>query len=103
MATITMETAARLWKCHREIEIAKKLVADLEEKLRDGEDPTPLDAFGRPRPYSLGVYTSDNSQRLYEVEPRLAKSIMRAHIAEKQRELVAASEQARIELDTIDG
>lgn len=99
---ISLETAAAIWNCYREINVGAKLLADLEEALEQRDDnPNPRDAFGRQRPFSLGVPSgSDSSQRMFDVAPRLAVSVIRAHIAEKRRELIVANEQARIELGT---
>lgn len=99
---ICQETAGRLWNCYREIDVANKLLTELEEHLKDPNwKPTPLrDTFGRDRGLSLGVPCgNDNSQRLYNVPSRLALSMIRAHIAEQQKQLVEANEQARIELE----
>jgi hypothetical protein len=95
---ITLETAARIWNCHREIQVGGKLLANMEKAIEEGEDPNPRDAFGRQRNLHLGVPSGENSSQLYDVAPKLALSVIRAHIAEKQRELVEANEQARLEL-----
>lgn len=96
---ISMEAAYRVWMAHREIAAATKLLADIEEASRHGGDPTPIDAFGRQRMFSLGVPHGDNSQRLLNVSNKLAQSVIRAHIAAKERDLIEASEMARLELD----
>lgn len=96
---ITQATASRIWIAYNEIEKAEKLIAEMEEAARAGRDPNPRDPFGQRRNLQLGVpYGSDNAHRLFDVRPELAKSVIRAHIAEKQADLVAANEQARIEL-----
>jgi hypothetical protein len=102
---ITQETAARIWSCHREIEASIKLLEDMEESRKkfDHTDErkyagTLRDAFGRYRDLQLGVPSSNDSHRLFGVSPDLAESIIRAHIANKQGDLVEACEQARIEL-----
>ena len=98
---ISKETAGRIWTCHSEIETAKKLLAETEKELGDDEP----DYRGRPeqsldgrRPFELGVPTRTGGHRLYRVAPQLAQSVIRAHIANKEAELVEACEQARIEL-----
>lgn len=100
---ITKETAARIWSCYRDIEIGTKLMTDLEENLRNypDADPNPRDKFGRQSRLTLGVPTSESSQRMLDVAPRLAVSVIRAHIADKQRDLAEANEQARIELGEV--
>lgn len=72
----------------------------MKEALQRGQDPNPRDPFGRQRNLQLGIPSGEHSQRLFDVAPRLAISVIRAHIAEKQRELAEANEQARIELAT---
>lgn len=99
---ISLETAQAIWRCYREIEVSGKLLSDLDEHLKDPHwKPSPCkDAFGRDRGLQLGVPCgNDTSQRLYEVPPKLALSVIRAHIAEQQRQLVEANERARIELE----
>ncbi len=77
-----------------------KLVIDMQKAIKDGIDPNPRDAFGRQRNLTLGVPSGDDCQRMFDVAPRLAVSVISAHIAEKRRELVEACEQARLELDS---
>lgn len=99
---ITRETAARIWECYREIETAEKLLEDMAEAAKNnrGDDhaETLNDAFGHRRDLQLGVPSGHNSHRLFGVAPELAKSVIRAHVAAKQAELVEANEQARVEL-----
>ena len=97
---ITKETAARIWTCYREIAAGKSLLEDAEKNLaRDPkEDPFPRDPFGRKAGLQLGIPSGQNTHRLFDVPPKLALSMIRAHIAEQERQLVEANEQARIEL-----
>ncbi len=101
---ITQETAAAIWQAYREIEAAKKLLADMKaerEKPFASEDkyaPTLKDAFGRRRQLQLGIPSGENSHRIFDVSPVLAESVIRAHIASKEAEVVEANERARIEL-----
>ncbi len=101
---ITRETASRIWHCYREIVVAEKLLADMAKAAEDYRDEvhaeTLSDTFGRRRKLQLGVPSSESSRSLFDVEPELAKSVIRAHVANKQAELVEANEQARIELGT---
>ena len=98
---ITQETAARIWNCFREISAAEKLLSDMAElKNRYPDDPHAQnlkDAFGRGRKLQLGIPSGENSHRLVDVHPKLAESVITAHIANKKAELVEANEQARIE------
>ena len=93
---VSMETANRLWLAHREIEVARKLLADIRETIARGE-PTPLDR-GYPRGYQLGL-PSGTGHRVLDVAPELAERIIEQHITNKQAELKAASVNALRELE----
>ena len=97
---ISMAAAHRIWTAHREIEAGTKLLANIDDALQRGEDATPLDPFGRRRPYQLGAPMGDNTHKLLNVNPRLARHVIEAHIAEMRRELVEATLAARIEMET---
>jgi len=103
---IKQETAAAIYSAYREIKAATELLGNLETEMRKcGEQPdhaTLRDAFGRERGLQLGVPSGESSHQLYNVAPQLAASVIRAHIAEKQTELVKANETARMELDLPD-
>ena len=91
-------TAARIWGCYLEIDKAKKLLSEMEKRTENHEDPNPEDPFGRRNCLQLGVPRGDNGRMIYQVKPKLAMSVIRAHIANKEAELREANEQARIEL-----
>jgi hypothetical protein len=55
-------------------------------------------AFGRDVFLELGVPSGDSSHRLFHVSNTLGRSVIAAHIARTQAELVEANEQARVEL-----
>lgn len=99
---ITKETAVLIWSAYREIDTAIKLLDDMaktrERFQPDPHAPTLRDAFGTLRQLQLGIPSGENSHRLLDVSPVLAESVIRAHISNKQRELVEANERARIEL-----
>ena len=99
MGNISMEAAHRIWTAHREIEVGQKLLADIAAAKDKGGDPTPLDPFGRRRQFSFGVPMGDSGERMFNVSNALAVSVIKAHIADKQRELVEATEIARLEMD----
>ena len=98
MNIITMDTAAAIWKAHREIETAAKLLAELRDKKKWGQDPNPLDAFGCHKPYTLGIPHGDNGHQLVGLSPELALHIIEAHITRKQTELVESCARAALEL-----
>jgi len=92
--------AHRIWTAHHEIEAAEKLLKNIRDELDRGEEPTPRDAFGRVRRYSLGVpMASSGGEHLLDVSPKLASYIIEAHIAAKRKELLEASIAARLEMD----
>lgn len=98
---ISKETCEHIWHCYREIEVGEELLKTMEEELKDHtrehNAPVIKDSWGRERHLQLGIPSGENGHRLLRVAPRLALSVIRAHIAEKRAELVAAQEQARIE------
>ncbi len=99
---ISQETAARIWQAYREISTAEKLLNDMKE-IREREridvhSPTIRDAFGFRRQLQLGIPSGENAPRLFDVNPHLAASVIRAPIERKTAELAEANEQARIEL-----
>ena len=100
---ITQETAAIIWQCYREIEAAKKLLVDMEEKRKQYPDQPYeqkiKDAFGRAQDLQLGIPSGERQHTLYAVSPKLAESVIRAHIATKEADLVTANERARIEME----
>ena len=95
---ITKETAARIWKCYQDMEVGQKLLEDMTGAMEHGEDPNPRDLFGRQRCLQLGIPSGDSGHRMFDVQPRLAISVIQAHIANQQAALSEANEQARIEL-----
>ena len=101
---ITQETASLIWSAHREIGAAEKLLEDMAAKMKFEQDktaPTLKDAFGRAQHLQLGIPCGENGHNLYRVSPRLAESVIRAHIENKRAELAEANEKARIELDAV--
>lgn len=101
---ITQVTAAAIWSAYREIDAAQKLLEDMAAERakpfadRDKYAPTLKDAFGQRRQLQLGIPSGENGHRIFDVNPELAESVIRAHIAKKQVELTEANERARIEL-----
>ena len=101
---ITQKTAARIWECYREIQAAEKLLDDMATVEKDYRfEPAEQklkDAFGRKTDLQLGVPSGERSHRLFNVSPKLAESVINAHIVNKEAELNEANEQARIEIDS---
>jgi hypothetical protein len=103
MGIIRQETAAKIWQCYREIKAGKKLLQDMEE-LKEKHSTNPhaqhlKDAFGRGRNLQLGIPMGEDGHSLFGVSPELAKSVIKAHIANKEAELIAVNEEAHIEMN----
>ena len=96
---ITKETACSIWCAYDEIAKGEELLKKLEEAAREARPVDLRDAFGRQRNLQLGIPHGENGHRLLDVHPRLAASIIRAHIAEKKTVLANLQECARVELD----
>lgn len=101
---ITQKTAEDIWSCYREIEAGKKLLQDMEKQEKDNmghkHEQHLKDAFGNKRELQLGIPMGNSAHRLYDVSLKLAQSIIRAHIARKEQELVETNERARVELNS---
>ena len=100
---ISQETAANRYHAYREIEAGKKLLEDMQKEMErsselDKTEPRLTDAFGRRKHLQLGIPSGHNCHQLLNVAPQLAESVIRAHIANKEAELVCIQEQAHIEL-----
>lgn len=102
---ISSETIERIWKCQREISVGKSLLEEMKKIAvslkRDGAAERIRDAFGRERDLQLGIPSGENCHRMLDVSPALSVSIIKAHIANKEAELIEANEQAKIELEEV--
>jgi hypothetical protein len=102
MSMIAKDTATDIALAYREIEVAEKLLTEIEgevERWTGKEAPDIRDAFGR-RVYGLelGVPSAAGSLRLFNVPWKLAKPVIQAHIANKKAELGALFCKAQDEL-----
>jgi hypothetical protein len=99
---IKQETCAEIWKCYREIEAAKKLLAELkvfvEKEAEDPEAATFQNYFGEKRYLELGVPSGPDSRRLYHVPNSLGVLVIEGYIAHQQGELARLQNKAAIEL-----
>ena len=103
---LSKSVCEKIWHCHREIETANNLLTEVGKLIVENKQARALgdraiglkDVFGSDQYLQLGVPTGKNSQRLFHVSFDLAEPIIRAHIANKQAELVELSEMARLEL-----
>jgi len=93
--SIRMEPVGELYNRDKVLEEMKKIA----EHIRRNETAERIkDAFGQERDLQLGIPCSDSSRIMLDVSPTLAVSIITAHIATKEAEMVEANEQAKIEL-----
>ena len=101
---ISQETVESIWKCYREINTAENILRTMAElKEKHPHDPHAQDirdVFGRGRKFQLGIPNGESGHQLMDVQPKLAESIIRAHIAAKKAEMVEANERAKIELES---
>jgi hypothetical protein len=97
---ITKNTAYDIWIAYDEITKAEKLLTDLEELTKDDHEMNLRDCFGRQRGLQLGIPSGENGHRLFDVNPKLAVQVIKAHIANKTSELSIMQERARCELET---
>ena len=92
---IQKETATDIALAYREIETSQKLLADIE-KAQDTVKPVDIrDVFGRPtKTMEVGVPTGDSSRRIFQMDYKLAKPVIEAHIAQCKAKLSALNEKA---------
>ena len=96
---ISEETAVDIAFAYREIEVAKELLAKIEEETSKHREPDIRDAFGRPvGGLQLGVPSGPGSHRIFNLPWHLARPIIQAHIASKEALIMALNEKVRAEL-----
>ena len=103
---LTQETAGKIWQCYREIAASNKLLADIAEveaeNRKNGDEGKYAaklpDAFGRPRELTLGVPSGEDGHRIFRLHADLAVSVIKAHAANQQAELVRLNEIAKLEM-----
>ena len=106
---LTKEICEKIWHCHREIEAALNLLADIEIVIKENKDRLAdhkheeklRDVFGRCRDLELGVPSGENSKRLFKVSYDLAVPVVKAHVANKKAELAELNERAKLEIESV--
>lgn len=100
---ITIETATDIALAHREIKAAEELLTEVEKAISTHTHQCDLrDAFGRRvGGLQLGVPSGRDSQRLFQVEWKLAKPILQAHIASMRANLMVLNQKAAAELESV--
>lgn len=92
---ISMELAAKIWRCHQEIETATLLHKEALDMIAKAEPPHWKDAFGRQQGLQLGIPSGDNSRRLFDVSPSASVAVLVDHIASKGKELRQLNKEAQ--------
>jgi hypothetical protein len=100
VSTLSKQLVHDIWLAHDEVEKAEKMLGEVEELLKSGEQLNLRDAFGRRRSFQFGIPSGESSHRLYDVHPSLALQVIKAHIATKRAELGLLNEQARSALSS---
>jgi hypothetical protein len=102
---ITKETCLKIWNAWNEIDRAKGLINEINDRLeKRGEyNPTPSlrNAFGDNNglSFGLGIPTSDSGTSFISgVIPELAIKIIEVHISKQEQRLKELSSIAQIEL-----
>lgn len=96
---ISKETATDIALTYRNIEVAQKLLEEIEKSINHNQIPDIRDVFGRSQGgLQLGVPSGETSQRLFNVSWNLAKPILEAQIANYQAELTVLNQKAEQEL-----
>lgn len=101
MTVISKQTAMDIALAYREVEAAEGLLEDVRKEVdrfgRSGADIR--DAFGRVQHgLQLGVPSSQNSHRLFNVPFSLAGPIIEAHIASQRALIALLTEKAKVEM-----
>lgn len=97
---INQETAARIYKCHSEINNAEKLLESAAAQLEKEQNHSSFSSEvkeGRHLQLSWPSFGNDFSYRLYDVSVELGISVIRSHIAKQKSKLVELNEIAAIE------
>ncbi len=97
---ITQDTASAICSAYLEIAASEKVLADMKAEREKPFSDRDKYAFGQKRNLQLRIPSGENGHQIFDVNPELAESVIRAHIAQKKVELVEANERARIELQT---
>lgn len=97
---ITQETASAMARLYRELSGAEQFLAEIDAELK--KEPERIDHHGEPvhaiRNCQLGWPQGlSESWRVYQVEPRIARAVVVAHIADQKAKLEKLNEVASLE------
>jgi len=96
---ITRETVAELGRVYREIENGEKLLAEVDAELAKETERVGFHGEIRStaRGCQLGWPSSENGYRLYNVEAKIARAVIVAHLADQRAKLEKLNEIAKLE------
>ncbi len=103
---LSKKICEEIWHCHREIETAEELLADVEKVIQKNHENRHTqsheeklkDVFGREKDLELGIPCGENSKRLFRVSYELAVPVIKAHMAAKKAQIAELNEMAKIEM-----
>lgn len=106
---LSRKICEEIWHCHREIETAETLLAEVEELIKRNKEnfhsrqheEKLKDVFGCERNLELGIPSGEKSRRLFRVSYDLAVPVIKAHMASKQARLAELNEMAALELKSV--
>lgn len=99
---ISYATAKEIAYAYREIEAAEKLLEEVQQEIdKSGERVDYRGELQRTaRNCQLGWPMSENSHRLFTVEPEIAAAVIKAHLVNQNAKLQKLNEVARLELQS---
>ena len=99
MSMLSKQIAQDVALAYREIEVAEKLLDEIDQALSRRETPDIRDAFGRRTGgLQLGIPSGSNAHQLFDVPWTLARPILVAHIAQLKGAIEALTVAALAEI-----
>lgn len=102
---LTKQTASAIAWMYREIEEGEALLAEVEREMEKHE--TRPGFSGEPEParrycqFGWPTGTDGSGHRLFRVEPKMARAIITAHVADRKAELEKLNAQAQVEVSHV--
>ena len=85
---INKTLSKKIWTCHNEIEKSELLLKEMSETYDDNTDNYELkDTWGKGQRLQIGVPMGSDRHRLYDVDYKLARKIIKKHIKKKKKKL----------------
>jgi hypothetical protein len=98
---ITRETASEIFRVYRDIEAGEILLAEVDAELAKEKDSIGFhgEVRSRARCCQLGWPGNDNnSYRMYNVEVKIARAVIIAHVADQKAKLEKLNAIAQLEV-----